>query len=505
VLTKVNATDYNTIWSTPFSKATADTLYLPLTGGALAGPGNLTIAGTLGVTGATTHAATITLTAGNVIVQNGYLSLASNQPLLWNNDQAHKIVDDPSNNRMSFYEWQSEMRFYRGDTGNFMRLVGLPTQTSWWALENSNGDLLHMSRGTAHLGSNAYHDGTNWQRYNTANPSSLLQMLPSSGGMVFYAVPAGTGVVPWASKFQVDGNGNGSFAGNLTVQGTGALTLTAGPIIMPQGNAVQWGGTGNQIQGWTNNNFYFDSNGGWNFRDSGHALATAMTLTPAGNLTVTGNVQVGAGAQFQWANGPYLVDSGNDLLYRSLGSGYHYFQNTGGSPGTIVVGNVSASSTVDVVTWMRCQSGTLYMTTLGGSVGIQVDNATNGNWNHYAPNGSGNVRMLHADGSWCGVQGGTYQTQSSIRSKSAVADVFDVDAMERVRKPLRAATWDAVGHVRRQRSIGFIAEEIEEVVPEVVGYHGSGEVFGIEYGPLVAVLWAAVRYMDMRLRALEGA
>ena len=38
VLTKVNATDYNTNWTTPFSQATADTRYLPFAGGSLTGP-----------------------------------------------------------------------------------------------------------------------------------------------------------------------------------------------------------------------------------------------------------------------------------------------------------------------------------------------------------------------------------------------------------------------------------------------------------------------------------
>jgi len=37
VLTKIDATDYNTNWQTPFSQATADTRYLQLTGGTLSG------------------------------------------------------------------------------------------------------------------------------------------------------------------------------------------------------------------------------------------------------------------------------------------------------------------------------------------------------------------------------------------------------------------------------------------------------------------------------------
>jgi hypothetical protein len=73
VLTKSAAADYALGWTTPFTQAAADaryltpataaTLYLPLTGGTLSGPGNLSVAGTLGVTGAITGAGQATLGA----------------------------------------------------------------------------------------------------------------------------------------------------------------------------------------------------------------------------------------------------------------------------------------------------------------------------------------------------------------------------------------------------------------------------------------------------------
>jgi len=54
--------------------------------------------------------------------------------------------------------------------------------------------------------------------------------------------------------------------------------------------------------------------------------------------------------------------------------------------------------------------------------------------------------------------------------------------------------------------VGFIAEEMVEVIPEVVGLDPeTGEPAGINYGALVPILWDAVRRLAERLDKLEGA
>lgn len=59
--------------------------------------------------------------------------------------------------------------------------------------------------------------------------------------------------------------------------------------------------------------------------------------------------------------------------------------------------------------------------------------------------------------------------------------------------------------VPRNSHLGFIAEEMEHVVPEAVSWDSTtGEASGINYGILTAVLWGAVRNLDDRLTALGG-
>ncbi|MCC7469833.1 MAG: tail fiber domain-containing protein [Bacteroidetes bacterium] len=53
-----------------------------------------------------------------------------------------------------------------------------------------------------------------------------------------------------------------------------------------------------------------------------------------------------------------------------------------------------------------------------------------------------------------------------------------------------------------KRSIGFVAQDVKEIIPEIVtGNEGS---MGISYGHLVAVLVNAVKELDARVRELEG-
>lgn len=306
---------------------------------------------------------------------------------------------------------------------------------------------------------------------------------------------------------------NRSLATTMTLDNTGNLTI-AGTVLLIQGSPadLQYGGGSNHIQFWTNGNFYWDCNGGgWNWRDSSRSLASAMTLSNTGSLSVynglaMNNTPIGGVSQLTLNPGWYIIPSGNDMYYRSGGSGYHYFQSTGGSPGTIVTGNGSFNNTVDVVQWIRCQNGTIYLTTLGGSVGIQVDNAGNGNWNAYVPNGSGNFRIQHADGSWSGSQAANFQVQSDIRQKFAVTEVPDTDCLTRLRTAgIPVITWQPGNTMPLSPSvldIGFAAQDMEAATPEAVTVDNDGNYF-LAYANLTAVLWGALRELDRRVSALS--
>ncbi len=76
------------------------------------------------------------------------------------------------------------------------------------------------------------------------------------------------------------------------------------------------------------------------------------------------------------------------------------------------------------------------------------------------------------------------------------------DALEKVQR-LRGVYFDWKGN--GQQDIGMIAEEVGEVIPEVVAYEPDGDdARSLDYARLVAVLVEAVKAQQDRIEALEA-
>jgi len=90
--------------------------------------------------------------------------------------------------------------------------------------------------GTAVTG-NAYFDGTNWQRYDTGQPATLVN--PAPAAIYFYTAPAGANPIPWANRVTVDAaSGLVTIGGNLSAANYPAGAWTAAPFTANQGGAV---------------------------------------------------------------------------------------------------------------------------------------------------------------------------------------------------------------------------------------------------------------------------
>jgi hypothetical protein len=80
------------------------------------------------------------------------------------------------------------------------------------------------------------------------------------------------------------------------------------------------------------------------------------------------------------------------------------------------------------------------------------------------------------------------------------------NALDRVRR-LRGVsfTWvdDAPPTVAGRRDLGFIAEEVSEVVPEIVAYDVAGAPIGLDYARLTAVLVEAVKEQQRQIDSLR--
>jgi len=143
------------------------------------------------------------------------------------------------------------------------------TNNATFSLEAPASYLMAGSKTGSHWSCNTYYDGTNWQTWDTAQPSSTLIVQPAALTWRTQAanVP-GTSTV----RFSVDSNGSGTFAGNLTAVGN---SIIVGNTAQSVANGADWQSTGALIAG---NGFFFlgsakdlmlrrdsPNNGWWNF------------------------------------------------------------------------------------------------------------------------------------------------------------------------------------------------------------------------------------------------
>ena len=94
-----------------------------------------------------------------------------------------------------------------------------------------------------------------------------------------------------------------------------------------------------------------------------------------------------------------------------------------------------------------------------------------------------------------------WQTYSSKKYKTNIETIDG--AIEKVAR-LRGVYFD--WKQNGKRDIGLIAEEVQQVIPEVVGCgEGSGEAESLDYSRLVALLVEAVKEQQVKINALEEA
>lgn len=112
------------------------------------------------------------------------------------------------------------------------------------------------------------------------------------------------------------------------------------------------------------------------------------------------------------------------------------------------------------------------------------------------------------------ISGASITNRSAGRYKESVTAVTDGDCLSRIRNPLVGPvsyTWaeDPTadhGDLQPATIVGFLAEDMLQVVPEVVTTNReTGEAEGIQYTNLTAILWGALRLIDQRVTVLEGA
>ena len=249
----------------------------------------------------------------------------------------------------------------------------------------------------------------------------------------------------------------------------------------------------------------------------------------------------------------YLYGSGSDNGMLNSG-GYWTFKHSQGGNTNIYSGNqnhvwqfVSSNGYLYCPSWINLSSGTGLFTSLNGAHFYGNDGGTYGAWrtsgsrngysgiydNHSATNAnmfdaSGNGGNFHSTGGWhfyyyrahaclaigssttsssysLYVTGSIYSTADVIAysDKRAKENIVTVDsAIEKVNK-LRGVYYTPKEGEDKSRKVGVIAQEILEVLPEVVTHDKENDRYGVDYGKMAGVFIEAIKELKAEVDSLK--
>ncbi len=179
-------------------------------------------------------------------------------------------------------------------------------------------------------------------------------------------------------------------------------------------------------------------------------------------------------SEIQWANIAGRKENGTDNNY----SGYLQFATRANGGDNTEKMRITSTGNVGIGT-------TTPWVTLAVAGRVALPNLSNNGTGYYACiNTAGGGAEMATSTTACGA--------SSIKYKENVADLSY--GLEQVLK-LRPVSFDWKKDFMPQgtRQIGFIAEEVEKIVPEIIGYDRNGAVMNLDYAKLTSLIVNAVQ------------
>jgi phage terminase large subunit-like protein len=71
-------------------------------------------------------------------------------------------------------------------------------------------------------------------------------------------------------------------------------------------------------------------------------------------------------------------------------------------------------------------------------------------------------------------------------------------------KGLQGVSYNRIEDITKRREIGFVAQDVQEVLPEFVHYHEDTDVYGIAYDKMTALLTEGLKEEDQKVEAVEA-
>jgi hypothetical protein len=265
---------------------------------------------------------------------------------------------------------------------------------------------------------------------------------------------------------------------------------------------------------------------------SGKTISVAGALTVSGSATVSGTLVIpSASSPSQTAEGSVVWDSDDDLLTIGTGAGRKTVVNTDSTQtltnktltSPVVSGGTINNTPIGGTTPAAGAFTTLAASgasTLTGNIGTSGDITLNSvsterrvNWTltgksvYFYIRDSDDEFGLYDTGTsssrFISDVSGNFTATGNV---TAYSDARLKENIETISGALgKVAAMRGVTYTRKDtgaKGIGVLAQEIQEVIPEVV--LDNGEHLSVSYGNLVGVLIEAIKELSERVRKLEG-
>jgi hypothetical protein len=379
--------------------------------------------------------------------------------------------------------------------------------TTYWEEVNNTGDISTrtdiegfriVGSGQVQL-SQAIIDGEIWAKsghFGNVKDSVRIDSKGLTIGDKGYIKSAGLGFNGTNGDYGTFTNGPGFFLGNSSAESTPTPTSIYQFFIgNPTGNNLRWNGTNLLVNG----NLVAESTSGSSgvglTINSGFGIRYANKTSV---LTITGGDANGvqAGSQIDFvgvdaigaagqANGQLVLSAG---YKKAAGSNAEATGFTDFYDGSIVFRTSygsdinSGANLIGIRRLIIERNGTV-------TIGSQEDDVKDG-----APNDGHGKLIVETS-----VEAPTYTSTSSKRFKKKIKNLKN--GLETVSK-LRPVVFDwKTKDIKND--IGLIAEEVNEVIPNLVGLNSKGEIVGIDYGKLTPILIQAIKELSAEINALK--
>lgn len=378
-------------------------------------------------------------------------------------------------------------------------LIVSPAPPSWRATGYVHANNAISSGNVA---TNAYLDSTSTWRYLVAGAAGAIGI--GANGIQFQGAAAGAvgAAVTFGTPVAIDYKGN-LLLGNAPVIPTDAQY----PIVSSMDHVVG-------IQGHFAFNAYVSQTGpSWKYLSNGYAANIfqnnsngnfVLTLGPSGSAG--GNITYNPGFVFDQSGGLTVpgtitangqISSGNTSMSNSGFLTTGNIQTTNGS--LIGLGTCYPNGT-SMGTISGISGGGIIISCVGSSYQVQIQNTADPIFRWW--NGPGNLGVMNCS------TGGTLTIAANLVQGSDIRHKQDIEPLQgsldqlAQLKPSRFA-WK---HTPDKQCCGFIAQDLEDVIPEALGevLHPKGNTTkGVDLMAIVAVVTAAVQELSREVQGMR--